>query len=86
MKKHVVLAIKYNCWLKIWIKDKEPLLKEGWIEEIKPREWWKLYRKGMGLLVADFKTKEEAQRYKVNNTCCSNDEIIKVREVLKTWK
>ena len=63
-------------------KNLNRFIKEGWIEEVKPREWWKLYREGLGLLIANFKTKEEAVKHKANNGSCVNDEIIKVREVL----
>lgn len=78
-----------NNEVRFWInteKDLDYLISEGWIEEIKPREWWVLKPK-------DHSTAGQNVRFYKNPTYARDDyekevneswfEIIKVREVIE---
>jgi len=55
------------------------LLSEGWIEPIKPREWWEIERTDVGFYYDDrFGSYEEAEG--IRNSHYKNSRIIKVRE------
>ena len=58
------------------LTDAVALREDGWIEEIKPREWWvNLYGVGEGGI---FKTKEAADTV----ASSGRKEVIKVREII----
>jgi len=60
----------------------DKLLSEGWIEEVKPREWWEIERTDVGFYYDDrFGSYEEAEG--IRNSHYKNSRIIKVREVIE---
>ena len=70
-------AIEYNGY-QCDIYD----LREGWIEQIKPREWYELdWSELWNRADEKFSTKEYAEKY-VDALKLKNCKIIKVREVL----
>ena len=60
------------------------LLSEGWIEPIKPREWWQILdRRSWYTYGNRFETKKEAEKYAEQLNNDGSLEIIKVREVIE---
>ena len=58
------------------------LISEGWIEEVKPREWGEIERTDVGFYYDDrFGSYEEAEG--IRNSHYKNSRIIKVREVIE---
>ena len=61
---------------------KNRLLKEGWIEEIKPREFWVVRRYNIGI-VTGFDSESSAVAYIKQTGNSLQYQITKVREVLE---
>jgi len=58
------------------------LISEGWIEEVKPREWWEIERTDVSFHYDDrFRSYEDAED--VRNSTYKNSRIIKVQEVME---
>ena len=69
-------------WCFAEIKDKQKLIFEGWIEEVKPREWWEIERTDVSFHYDDrFRSYEDAED--VRNSTYKNSRIIKVQEVME---
>ena len=60
------------------------LISEGWIEPIKPREWWQILdRRGSHTYGNRYETKKEAEKYAEQLGNDGSLEIIKVQEVIE---
>ena len=77
-------------WCFAEIKDRHKLISEGWIEEVKPREWYEIEFDNSKEWIKAFNTYrydtlEEAQ-VRLKRVACRNDmpyRIIKVQEVIQ---
>ena len=56
------------------------LISEGWIEEVKPREFWVIQTERSGVMACDDKVKAYDLADEINH---QKTEIIKVREVIE---
>jgi len=65
-------------------KNKEKLITEGWIEEVKPREWYiGLTKNDLPCYVGEGKPYEDRIHYNFMSSINNEFELIKVREVLE---